>query len=142
MPRVGPNDLCPCGMGRKYKRCCAVFHRGRPARSPEELMRSRFSAYAAGLAEYIIKTTDPTGPMWQLDKAEWTSEIVSFAALTRFEGVLIFEHGSEGDEGFVRFRAELRQGDRDASFEETSRFNRVDGRWLYFGGTVAPVVTA
>jgi uncharacterized protein YecA (UPF0149 family) len=21
-PKVGRNDLCPCGSGRKYKRCC------------------------------------------------------------------------------------------------------------------------
>ena len=21
-PKVGPNDLCPCGSGKKYKRCC------------------------------------------------------------------------------------------------------------------------
>ena len=21
-PKVGPNDLCPCGSGRKYKKCC------------------------------------------------------------------------------------------------------------------------
>ena len=22
-PKVGRNDLCPCGSGKKYKRCCA-----------------------------------------------------------------------------------------------------------------------
>jgi uncharacterized protein YecA (UPF0149 family) len=22
-PKVGRNDLCPCGSGRKYKKCCA-----------------------------------------------------------------------------------------------------------------------
>ncbi|MFQ5525915.1 MAG: SEC-C metal-binding domain-containing protein [Thermoanaerobaculia bacterium] len=21
---IGPNEACPCGSGRKYKRCCAV----------------------------------------------------------------------------------------------------------------------
>lgn len=24
-PKVGRNDLCPCGSGKKYKKCCAVF---------------------------------------------------------------------------------------------------------------------
>lgn len=21
-PKIGPNDACPCGSGRKYKKCC------------------------------------------------------------------------------------------------------------------------
>ncbi|WP_309569181.1 SEC-C metal-binding domain-containing protein [Xanthomonas phaseoli] len=29
-PKVGRNDQCPCGSGRKYKHCCAtggpIFH--------------------------------------------------------------------------------------------------------------------
>ena len=32
--KVGPNDLCPCGSGRKFKKCCmgakAVPPSGRP----------------------------------------------------------------------------------------------------------------
>jgi len=72
--------------------------------------------------------------MWQLDKAEWRSEITAFSGLTQFQGLLIFDHGQEGDEGFVSFRAQLLQGARDASFEERSRFTRVDGRWLYHSG--------
>jgi uncharacterized protein YecA (UPF0149 family) len=23
-PKVGRNDLCPCGSGKKYKKCCGV----------------------------------------------------------------------------------------------------------------------
>lgn len=23
-PRVGPNDYCPCGSGKKFKKCCGV----------------------------------------------------------------------------------------------------------------------
>jgi len=24
MPKVGRNDLCPCGSGKKYKKCCGA----------------------------------------------------------------------------------------------------------------------
>jgi preprotein translocase subunit SecA len=24
LPKVGRNDLCPCGSGKKYKKCCGV----------------------------------------------------------------------------------------------------------------------
>ena len=40
---------CPCGSGTPYDACCGVLHRGeRQAATPEELMRSRYSAYALG----------------------------------------------------------------------------------------------
>ncbi|MBU4294241.1 MAG: SEC-C domain-containing protein [Actinobacteria bacterium] len=25
MPKVGCNDLCPCGSGKKYKKCCGAY---------------------------------------------------------------------------------------------------------------------
>ena len=27
-PKVGRNDNCPCGSGKKFKRCCGVGHEG------------------------------------------------------------------------------------------------------------------
>ncbi len=32
-PRTSPNAPCPCGSGRKYKRCCASKPQPAPARS-------------------------------------------------------------------------------------------------------------
>ena len=43
---------------------------------------------------------------------------------------------SEGDAGWVKFRAILTQAGGDVSFEERSTFVRRAGRWLYFGGAV------
>ena len=97
-------------------------------------MRARYVAYAGNLADFIINTTDPAGPMWQLDKAEWRSEITSFAALTQFEGVLIIAVRPDGDHTRVHFRAQLNQQGRDASFEEDSLFTRYEGRWFYHSG--------
>ncbi|GAI64020.1 unnamed protein product [marine sediment metagenome] len=25
IPKVGRNDLCPCGSGEKYKKCCGAY---------------------------------------------------------------------------------------------------------------------
>lgn len=27
-PKVGRNDVCPCGSGKKYKKCCLASERG------------------------------------------------------------------------------------------------------------------
>ena len=33
MAKTGRNDLCPCGSGRKYKKCCEANERGGGTRS-------------------------------------------------------------------------------------------------------------
>lgn len=94
-------------------------------------MRSRFSAYALSLVEYIVDTTDPSGPMWQADGVAWRAEIHRFCRDTRFRELRVLERGQEGDEGRVRFRCLLVVGQEEAELSEDSRFCRVDGRWLY-----------
>jgi len=132
---------CPCASGRRLKRCCGPYHAGRPAPSPEALMRSRFSAYALGDVDYIVATTDPEGDAFQHPEATWRPQIDAFCRQTRFVRVRILGTGDLPAQGshpmaFVRFRAELTQGGQDASFEEKSRFRQVDGRWLYRDGLV------
>ncbi len=41
-------------------------------------MRSRYSAYAAGEAAYILATTDPLGPHFERDEAAWLRSQISF----------------------------------------------------------------
>ncbi|MBF7730586.1 YchJ family protein [Pseudomonas sp. N040] len=50
---------CPCGSGQSYAECCGRWHAGAPAPTPEALMRSRYSAYALGMIDYLIATTLP-----------------------------------------------------------------------------------
>ncbi len=134
-PTPGPNAPCPCTSGAKYKRCCKPWHDGRPAPTPEALMRSRFAAYRLGLVAYVLETTDPTGPQARADGRAWARDVDAFCRRTDFQGLEVLEASAEGDAGVVRFRARLAQGGRDASFEERSAFRRVDGRWLYHDAT-------
>ncbi len=94
-------------------------------------MRSRFSAYACGLVDYVIDTTDPRGPQWKEDRALWASEIERFCRDTDFGGWGVLESQQDGDGGRVRFHARIQQGGRDASFLEDSSFVRRAGCWLY-----------
>lgn len=97
-------------------------------------MRSRYSAYALGLTDYILATTDPTGPHFEPDTAAWRASVARFSAETRFQGLDVLASSEHGDEGAVRFRAHLEREGRDVSFGETSQFRRVNGRWLYHSG--------
>ncbi len=126
-----PNAACPCGSGRKYKKCCRVLHHGEVAPSAEALMRSRYSAYALGLADHIMRSTHPDSPHHGTDAAGWRAELQRFCRITRFEGLSVESATTFGETARVRFHAKLLQRGRDASFTEESLFRRVQGRWLY-----------
>ncbi|WP_212844380.1 YchJ family protein [Catellatospora sp. IY07-71] len=119
---------CPCGSGQAYPDCCARWHRGADAPTAEQLMRSRFSAFALGDPAYLLRTWHPTTRPRELDLA-------GGPRYTRLE-VLAADRGSMFDtEGTVLFRAHYRDGGRADVLEEHSRFVREDGRWYY----VAPI---
>jgi SEC-C motif-containing protein len=95
-------------------------------------MRSRYAAYAKGLADYIISTTDPEGSQWQENTARWAEEITAFSQRTQFKGLVIVDAPTPtGDIGQVTFQALLVRGGEDVGFTEVSAFRRHQGRWLY-----------
>lgn len=51
---------CPCNPSATFSECCSQLIKGeRNAVSAEELMRSRYSAYAVGAIDYLLQTTYP-----------------------------------------------------------------------------------
>jgi len=112
---------CPCRSGKTYKRCCRLWHSGGLAPTPEALMRSRYSAYALGHVDYVLRTQTPAPPREQVE---------AFARNTRFLRLVV--EAAEGST--VTFTATLEQGGQDASFRERSSFENIDGAWLYTTG--------
>lgn len=123
-----------CHSKLPYEECCKPFHKAQAVpETPEQLMRSRFSAYALALPEYVMDTTHPDGENWEEDAKEWRGSILSFSNKTDFAGleVLEIEVDEDADLGWVTFSANLRQMGEDVPLNERSLFERVDGRWLY-----------
>jgi len=131
--RISPNSPCPCGLDAKYKRCCGRFHAGSPAPTAEALMRSRYSAYAAGEAAYILATTDPLGPHFERDEAAWLRSVQRFCSQTGFVGLRVLRAEEEGALGLVAFEASLEVGGQRRLMTELSRFRKEGDRWLYSG---------
>ncbi len=117
---------CPCG-GGPYAGCCEPFHDGR-AQAPTAvaLMRSRYSAFALGLADYLWRTWHPrTRP----------DEVVLDASLwTGLEIVDVVDGAEHDQDGTVEFVACFRNGRRPGRVHERSRFQRRGRRWLYVDG--------
>jgi SEC-C motif-containing protein len=119
---------CPCGSGAGYHACCGPLHHGeRAAGTAEELMRSRYSAFARGDADYLFRTWHPrTRPAdVTVDPAVvWTS-----LQVTDIEA-----GGAEDDRGEVEFTARFDDDGRPSEMHERSRFERRAGRWVYVDG--------
>ncbi|UNS99966.1 YchJ family protein [Streptomyces tubbatahanensis] len=128
---LAPGAPCPCGLA-PYAECCGPFHRGASApASAQELMRSRYAAFAVGDAAYLRRTWHPATRPARLDPAgpsRWTGlEILATTGGSAFHS-----------EGTVTFRAHWADGDGTFGVqEERSRFVRVDGAWVYLDGAVA-----
>lgn len=97
-------------------------------------MRSRYSAYALGLVDHILRTTDPDGPHFQQDTASWRAEVQAFCDDASFDGLEVVGAHAEGDQGMVDFRAQLSSSKGTAVMAERSLFRLVRGRWLYHSG--------
>lgn len=122
---------CPCGSGLPYPSCCGKYHSGALPDKAEALMRSRYSAYAKGLVEYIIETTDPSGPHFTEDLAAWRASILDFCRSTTFEKLEVIDQNQGLERATVSFVATLRQGGELSYLTEKSVFFRRQGRWLY-----------
>lgn len=118
---------CPCGRGPSYAQCCARWHTGPlqgEAPDAESLMRSRYSAYALGLHDYLLQTWHPdTRPR----------HLAADEPGLRWLGLQVLRHDiQDADRAQVAFVARFKVGgDRAQRLTEHSRFVRVNGRWLY-----------
>ena len=128
--KIGPNSPCPCKSGKKYKKCCQIYHKGAIAKNAETLMRSRYGAYATGECKYIIKTTHPNNSEYSSDSDKWLKEICRFSKENSFENLKILTYETKEHEAYVTFEATINQ----EKIVEKSRFLKVGNSWLYESG--------
>lgn len=119
---------CPCGSGNAYADCCGALHRGeRQAATAEELMRSRYAAFARGEVDYLIATWHPE-KRDGLDPRSLAESGLRWVGLTILDAV---DGGPEDDRGVVEFEARYQAGATTGVMRERSRFVRIAGAWYY-----------
>lgn len=123
-----PAAHCPCGTERRYDACCGRFHCG--TAEPDtavELMRSRYAAFVAGEASYLLRTWHPATRPERIDLDDgvrWTGlEVLGAEA-----------GGPDDRRGTVEFRAHHVAAGIEGSLHELSRFRRDNGTWRYVRG--------
>nr|WP_321458010.1 YchJ family protein [uncultured Cohaesibacter sp.] len=126
-----PDTLqCPCGSGRQYADCCQPFHDGKilPKRA-EEVMRSRYSAFALEKIDYLKET------LWPKYQSEFDAfATAKWAAENHWTGLTILatEAGEAKDRrGTVLFEARYIAGAALRTHRELSLFRKKSDRWYY-----------
>ena len=130
------SDECPCGSGSLLEACCEPFIEGRDApETAEQLMRSRYTAYAMGHVGYIVSTHDP-----RTRRAGLRESVEKWTRSARFVGLEIIATeagGAEDSAGLVEFEARFEEGGEPHTLRERSRFRKHRGRWVFCSGSTA-----
>lgn len=147
---------CYCGSSLDYQHCCQPLHQGvLLASSAEQLMRARYSAYAAGHYDYVYRTTHPSQ-----HTEHALAEISAFGQHTRFLRLQVIQAAAEAtalsrlsnsalpmlppdcaDSAYVHFQATLFADERFGVLDEVSRFVKTAGQWFYLDGHLLPYHT-
>jgi len=122
---------CPCGTGKSYTDCCGIFiaHQKIPS-TPEELMRSRYTAYSQVNMDYIIQTMkSPAADNFDAEDAR------AWAKKVNWTGLEIIKTRHDANKGIVEFRAHYDIDGKKNVLHEISEFNLENGKWYYVNGT-------
>ncbi len=124
---------CYCGSGKSYEECCKpIIKNERKAKTAEELMRARYSAYAAQEIDFIMDSTvqNQTGNMPREAVEKWAKK----TDWKRLEIVSVEKGGEEDTSGNVVFKAySLLDGAMQCHHENAS-FKKIDGEWFFEDG--------
>ncbi len=131
--------LCPCGSEQRYDRCChPIIMAKKPANSPVQLMRSRYSAYAQKEAQYIYLTYALASQTEQC-----IDEITQWAKQTKWLK-LVIHHASDYQNDLankqnaqVEFSAFYQHQGQIWQMRERSNFIVEEGAWRYLDGDVS-----
>jgi SEC-C motif-containing protein len=118
---------CFCGSPKPFSKCCSPIIKGTAsAASAEELMRSRYSAYVVGDADYIIASTHVSerGSLVKDEVADWARSNI-------WKQLEIIK----ADASTVEFKAHFRNRNGKLQVHhEKSTFVYQEGKWFYKDG--------
>ncbi|WP_298775870.1 YchJ family protein [uncultured Shewanella sp.] len=121
--------LCPCGSKKTYLQCCYLSHQDHSqARSPEQLMRSRYSAYSLKHFNYIIATQHPDF------RRHLTVEQLAKEPQSQWLGLAVLSCEQQALKGTVTFKAWYKQDKKIDVIYECSNFILENNLWYYTDG--------
>ncbi|QSZ41188.1 zinc chelation protein SecC [Sulfurimonas aquatica] len=118
--------MCICGSEKSFDECCGTIILGkRQANTPEELMRSRFSAYVRADGKYLVDSA--LKEKQHEDDAALIQEFSNSVEWLKLDILTV-----QGDT--VEFKAYYKDGENIQVLHEKSNFVLDDGIWKYKDG--------
>ncbi len=128
---------CPCNSGDLFQHCCEPVILNSNASTAEQLMRSRYTAYATGNAEYLFETAHPKhrkgltikGISDWAEENNWLNLEITFTSRGSIQDVA----------GTVEFKAYFTDKKGvDQIHHERSEFVKENEKWYYTTATFDP----
>ena len=127
---------CPCGSGKQFGACCALYINGASAPDAQALMRSRYTAYVVGALDHVAATHAP-----EVRDDFNRAEAERLARICEFQELDIRNVVENGDTAQIDFVIRFRRDNKDMMQVELAEFRRESGRWLYAGGKLSSQVS-
>jgi len=117
---------CVCGSEKASDECClAIINGEKSAQNAEQLMRSRYCAYALGRAVYILKS-------WHISTRPASLDLETSIKWT---GLKVLNSCTEkNNTAFVEFVAGFNNAGIAGQMHERSRFVFEEDQWFYVDG--------
>lgn len=128
--------FCYCCSKLAFKDCCQPFISGaeKPA-TAEALMRSRFSAYATGAVEYLLRSTHPSTRKFH--DARTIEDWANANVWQRLEIIAKSAGEARDKKGTVEFKAYFLDAENQPRVHhELSNFEKYLGKWFFVGGKI------
>ena len=131
MIEFNPSANCPCGSSKTLGNCCGPLLKGHAyAETPEQLMRSRYTAFFFNDVDYYLATTHAS----TLPEANPTS-FSEWGKQIEWKGLQVKAVSKVvNDQGRVQFAAWYLEKEKLGCIHERSDFKREAGRWFYVSG--------
>ena len=119
---------CYCGNSISFQDCCEPYIKGiKNATTAEVLMRSRYSAFAVGAADYLVNTTHISKRRFHNKR-----DILAWSQSNKWLKLEVLA----STETTVTFKAYYLDENLKAQIHyEHSTFKLEDGKWFYVDGT-------
>jgi SEC-C motif-containing protein len=116
---------CPCGSDKTFNDCCGKFiNKNQSPGSPEQLMRSRYSAYVLKNEDYLLKSWHPSTRPESLDLKDDSTQWKKLKIISAFENKIHF---------VAYFTQDTLNKEKIYALTETSNFVHEKG-WKYLDG--------
>jgi len=134
---------CYCGSDESFEQCCELIISGhKQAETPEQLMRSRYSAYATENAQYIYNTyAEESIKAQSLTDIEQWAQQTQWIKLTilysdQIERIHFSSTQAKEQLPSVKFSALYIHEKKFCLITENSRFIVEDEQWVYLDGDI------